>query len=312
MAESHVRSFAILTPGSPNAAFFSQVAALSLALHRLEWKQWQPTLHLYLGGQADERALETWRPHLRDVEISWASPARSERLGLWWAQDDDAFDRAPRGTDVLVAMDADVMPLASFEDVLDDVARAGEVAGCIAHYPLSDQRSSRAEWEELARGLIRSELDFSYRYSLREHDAGPDSRAPFFVNFGVVFFERWAFERIARPQLRLKRTLRKRMPDPFHCGQVALALAIADTEVARRELPLRYNFPNDPAADRLHPDELQNAVCIHYLRTEAFDRQKIFQTADNYDRFLELPLTGANRVFQDGVRRILGETYPFG
>lgn len=42
-----------------------------------------------------------------------------------------------------------------------------------------------------------------------------------------------------------------------------------------------------------------------------FDRAKIFSNPTCYSLFLRLPLEGSNRIFQEGVRRLLGEDFPF-
>ncbi len=78
---------AILIPASPNEAFLSQVAAFRLALGRLGWTRWQPTIYLYLGGPADLGVFERWRRYLPDVEVIWSSPAAFERKEIW-AQSD--------------------------------------------------------------------------------------------------------------------------------------------------------------------------------------------------------------------------------
>jgi hypothetical protein len=75
---------------------------------------------------------------------------------------------------------------------------------------------------------------------------------------------------------------------------------------------MRYNFPNDPVAERMYPRELEQVVVFHYLRTAEFDRHLIFQTADHYERFLSLPVHGANRRFREAVKKIVGDVYPFG
>jgi hypothetical protein len=81
--------------------------------------------------------------------------------------------------------------------------------------------------------------------------------------------------------------------------------------LAEWELPLRYNFPNDPIAVELHPREAENVVIYHYLRKTEFDRHLIFTSRAEYERFLALPLEGVNLQFRDAVRRVIGDTYPF-
>ena len=74
---------------------------------------------------------------------------------------------------------------------------------------------------------------------------------------------------------------------------------------------MRYNFPNDELAERRYPEELENVKIFHYLRTGEFDRHRIFLDSANYRAFVQSSLSGVNQVFQNHVKRIFGEAYPF-
>jgi hypothetical protein len=207
------------------------------------------------------------------------------------------------------------------------------VAGVVAHYPTLlpidyDQGQSRwvcrstpewpeasvrAAWRRLAEGVVDVDLGFEHTHSLMGPDSPRELReAPFYLNFGVVFFPRGHFDRIAPYYLRIRPLLETRMRDANFSGQAALTLAIAATGAGTRALPLRYNFPNDPAAVSLHPGELDQVVIHHYLRTGIYDRHRIFVSAEEYQRFLARPLDGlVDQRFQAAVRRFVGDVYPF-
>ncbi len=309
-ADDAVPKLAILIAGSPTAAFYSQVAASAAALQALPWSRWEPALHLYLGGEIDPVVLDRWRPHLVDVGVSLVAPARFAREGDW-AQSDDVFNFAPRDADVLLALDADVLPVGPLEEIVDVVAGSVVVAGTPAHYAFPGTSSPANDWDRVADGLVTGALPFDYEYSLARYPQPRDNRIPFYVNFGVVFFSRPAFERLVPSFLSLRASVASRMRDDDFSAQVALALAIANTGVQALPLPMRFNFPNDPVAEALYPEELDSLRAIHYLRTDRFDRHRIFASADAFAQFLELPLEGANRSLQDAVRRLFGEGYPF-
>jgi hypothetical protein len=95
-------------------------------------------------------------------------------------------------------------------------------------------------------------------------------------------------------------------------GQIGIALAVEKAGIPWRALPMRFNFPNDRNADRLHPEELKQVILIHYLRHSQFDRHRIFADRDAFDRFLALDLTGSDLIFRAHVRRVTGALYPFG
>ncbi len=303
------RRVAFLIAGSPTRAFYAQVAALSLALRKLPWTRWQPTVHLFLGGERDMEACAEWQPRLRDVDIVWSSESRFEREGNW-AQCDEVMRLAPRDADVILTLDADVLPVASLEDLLDSVVGSGSVAGVIAHYPFPGA-ASRGAWERVAAGLIDAPLDFEFEYTLTDRAQPEAAVTPFYVNFGFVAFSRTAYDRIVLPYLALRPELEERLENPFFSAQVALTLAITAARVRTWALPMRYNFPNDTRAEELYPHELEEVVAFHYLRTDQFDRQAIFTTAESYSHFLSLPLGGVNEAFRHAVETTFGARYPF-
>ena len=303
---------AILIAASPGPVFYSQIAALSLALRKLRWTRWEPTVYAYFGGKHDADAYATWGPHLRDVEIICVSETCFARKGIW-AQCDAIFELAPRDADVLLLMDADTLPVADLEDVLDQVMATRSIAGVIAHYTFPSSRTSSLEiWAEVASGLVDPPLDFAFSYTLMEADTSDDQlRTPCYVNFGVVFCPRPIFDDIALRYLSLRASLMERMSNQWFTGQVALTLAITAAKARTLALPMRYNFPNDPVAGKRYPEEMSHVVVFHYLRTENFDRHKIFTSAEEYAHFMALRLTGADGSFQRSVKRIMGPDYPF-
>ena len=98
---------------------------------------------------------------------------------------------------------------------------------------------------------------------------------------------------------------------PYFAGQIALALCVARIDLPAIALPLRYNFPNDEIAAARYPEEMRNAVVIHYLRTNEIERQDIFQRAECYLDFLSKAMNTPNEAFRAAVLKIFGKTYPF-
>ena len=312
-----MKRVAILVAASPTRAFYSQAAVLRLALQRLHWSRWTPSLHLYVAGPSEPGALEQWQPHLSDVQITRTPDAEFAVTGDW-AQSDNVFASAPTDADVYLTLDADTIPVAALEPILEDVLEKQAMAGVVAHYPPFPEPANstsgwlRDAWQQVAKGLLDRPLSFSYSHTLIGPDVDPELKvAPFYLNFGVVFFPSRVFQRVAARYLTLRPLLMERMAYPDYSGQVALTLAAASEGVRTWALPMRYNFPNDPIAERLHPLELECATVFHYLRTEIFDRHRIFVTDEDYRTFLALPLTGVNRRFQNAAMKILGHEYPF-
>jgi hypothetical protein len=92
-------------------------------------------------------------------------------------------------------------------------------------------------------------------------------------------------------------------------GQVALTLAMADAQV-RTWAPNAATSPTIPSLRHL-PGRTEQVVIVHYLRTTDLDRHRLFTTPQEYAAFLELQLSGANRVFREAVTETFGTRYPF-
>ena len=309
-----MKRVAVLIAASPTAGFYSQLAAFGVALRRLDWAHWTPSVHIYLGGPADRGEYSRWLPCLREAEISWSSEQRFAADGDW-AQSDDIFRSPPRDADVILTMDADTFPVLPLTAALDQVLESGVVAGVVAHYPFPRFPGDSVSdgWRRVTSGITRRPLDFAFSHTLMPPGTPEDlRRSPFYVNGGVVFFPKTVFDELAPRYLAIRPQLMSRMPNGDFTSQAALTLAIAECGTATATLPMRYNFPNDPIADRLYPDELASVAIFHYLRTDAFDRQRIFASAADYDTFLSLQLSGSNALFQRCVRRVIGGDYPFG
>ena len=77
---------ALLIPASPTRAFLAQIAAFSLALGRLNWRRWEPSLHVCMRGEPDTEAFRDWLPHLRDVATVFLPAAVSDNIAAEFAK----------------------------------------------------------------------------------------------------------------------------------------------------------------------------------------------------------------------------------
>jgi hypothetical protein len=306
---------AFLVVGSPNAGFYSQVAAINLAIKTLPWRRWRPEIFVAMGGPSGngEDSFERWRAHLREVSFSYVAETAWEQANNW-AQVETRLLSAPRNMDIYVTIDADTLPVAPLEDVLDEIHATQSIAGVMAHFPPPGLPDSQA-WHDLATRIGAPRLEFLFDYSLMDK-ADPENRhrAPIYFNGGVVFFANSCFERFVKPYFTNIWQLIEALPEPSDdfSGQIALPFTVEKTGLVANTLPMRYNYPNDDLAISLNPGELEEVIIFHYLRTHDFDRRKIFADAVEYRNFLDMPLTGVNLAFQAAVRRLFGQTYPFG
>ena len=302
-----------LIPGSPNDAFFSQVAMFRLALDSLGGIYESSRLVLCLGGNDRTPVPQKWTPHLERVELRCTPDEhlqRGENCGSF------RYELLDDGADLSILCDADTLLLRPFDPgVLEGFVHHPAVRGVISHYPppLMDNSghdySAHGQywfWNFIADRTAGKSMDFDHRYTLMEESVP----CPFYVNYGFVISTPGLLHRL-RDESDLLLPKIRALFDNYFADQIGLAVACAAAGVATEALPMRYNFPNDALADAMYPAELSSALVIHYLRTERFDRHRIFTSPSAFREFLELPLVGSDRVFQRRVHEITGGIYPF-
>jgi hypothetical protein len=310
-----MRKAAFLIPASPTPAFLSQIAAFELALRRLPWVNWSPSVTVCFGeirAVANALELERWRRHM--PAASFVFVPEDQPNEDYYNQIDGLYRWAPADADVLVRCDADTLPVSGLEEILDFVHERSAIAGTIAHFhfPRPPQQSNREAWLDAAAGFLTHPLAFDHAYSLAGAPlSAGEKMVPFYVNDGVVFFARRYFDVFAPRYLTIRPALMERLHDGYFAGQIALALAAAEIDLPRLALPLRYNFPNDELAAKFYPLELQQAVFFHYLRCNQFDRRAVFASADGYRKLVSGTFSPANEMFRSKVIDLFGEDYPF-
>jgi hypothetical protein len=99
-------------------------------------------------------------------------------------------------------------------------------------------------------------------------------------------------------------------PPHFFSAQIALALAIEKNRTPWRELPMRYNWPNDTAADSLYPEEIPQICVVDYLRRAQFKRERIFCDQESFAEFMQGDFSDVgSQLLQERVRKLTGGTF---
>jgi len=302
-----------LIPGSPNEGFFSQVAMFRLGLDALGGIYERARLVLCLGAPRASAIPPRWNRHFRGIEVLWAPEDVYRSNGTGGVFRYELLDAA---SDLSILCDADTFLMRPFTPCsLEHFVRSPAIRGVIAHYPppLFDDAGHDYSpqgpewfWRFMGQQTLGAAVDFPHTYTLQE----PASRTPFYVNYGAVIGNFDVLRRLRDELQWLLPRIRASLSNRF-VGQIGVALGCLAGHIPSEAIPMRYNFPNDPIAERRYPEELANVVLLHYLRTNHFDRQRIFTSADSFQSFLSLNLTGSDQAFQDRIREITGSHYPF-
>jgi hypothetical protein len=304
-----------ITCGNHTEPFLSQAAIFRRALDSLGGDYAAARLVLCVGGPEWEPLPARWRAPFRNIELRWV--CGSDYTADDVAQSVMTYRVVDPSADLSVICDADTLLVSPFpEDFLTRMQREPALAGCIAHYPppLHDTRvppppaipDVATMWARVAARLGVPVPDCIHRYAMTNEDL----RAPFYINLGFLAGPPQVVAAFHRELTRIVPLVREVLENEFY-EQIALPFAAAAAGLCVRALPIRFNFPNDPVADRLYPDDMASAHVIHYLRRTHFDRHVIFNDPAAFAQFMAQELEGSNAVFQSAVRRITGGVFPF-
>lgn len=311
--DSRLRTCFVI-PASPTEAFYSQVAMFRLALDSLGGMYKKAPIILSLGEKTIEPIPEKWLSCLGvNTILHWADPKVFHDIGQR-AQGDNRWKYNYDDYDVIILSDADTILLKPVDELLLEVKEKNSISGVIAHYPFpyGDNEHPGELWHYFAKKFTGKDISLDYRYTLLESDdQGEDARCPFYVNYGFVAMTPQVFKAIRITYLDIRSNIMPLLKNPIFCGQLALTLAVHKHEIPVMNAPMKYNFPNDQDADKLYSGELKSISVLHYLRTDKFDRQKIFVSEKNFEEFLSLKLEGSNLIFQKFVRKLTNGRYPF-
>jgi len=304
-------------PASPNDNFYSQIAMFRLALDSLGGIYKGASIIVVLSDEDVSYISNRWASYFGDTtRFIWAAPQIRQRGDYIYAQNIARWEYDYDDYDIVIFCDADTLLVDTVDDLLAKMQQTQAVMGTIAHYPffrIVDDGSYQI-WNKLANRYIGKSLDFEFRYTLVSDDTSFElAKSPFYLNYGFVVLSPKIIRTIANTYLSIRSKLASDagLEFPIFASQIALTLSLAAHDIPNRAIGLRYNFPNDSMADRLHQKELEDVRLIHYLRTDIFDRQLIFIDESNFNDFLSLELNGSNKVFQEHVRKLTKGRYPF-
>ena len=299
-----------LTCGSLNESFLSQIAFFRKCLDFLGGDYERARLVASFGDHDRNEIPSEWAPYFERIDVDFAHEPGAVNP-YHEAQHERRFELLDDNADVSVLIDADVALLAPMDALCEQIIGSHALAGVIAHrhFPWPDGRDDPVrDWEYLYRSLIGKKFTPEYRYTLQPLDT--PAQAPFYINYGVFAGPPSVLRRFDARERELRERVRVEVGDIW-CYQVDLALTCADLQLPTLSLPMRYNFPNDPRADRLYPNELERVVFMHYLRTNLFSRSEIFACRTAFEAFLDMELEGSNARFQSNVRSVTKGLYPF-
>lgn len=290
-------------PISPRADYFNRVFFIARSI-----KEFYPgaRFRVSIGEECrpfDPASRYAWSDKL-DIDWRWVDSGDSKRWSgtahPYIATMMDRF-KPPFVTEYVLMLDADVIAVAPFDELFEHDG----IAGVMAHgAPFQGDHAST--WQRLFQSYGLAEPVFEHEHSGWQ-SMFADERlrfSPFYLNTGVVFGSRKAYEELYEPYMRALDFVRATL-DSYFFEQIALTLALQRTAVPVKLLPLRFNFPNQFEFEQNHPDELRDVRMLHFLRTDIVGRERDFA---DYAAVTSLTargdLSGSNEILRSRIRAL--------
>lgn len=285
--------------GSPNDAFYSQMAMFRLGLTDLGGVYKSARVICVFGDSVIQPVPERWREAFADIDVVWADPEDFDRRHFV-AQGVRRLAAFSESADVAIVIDADTLPMAPFDSLLKNAKASPAFRACSAQKP-PNLAGAPINWTDLV-----SRLGLSSSNTLEN---------PFYINAGVIMGTPDMFAAFEPEMERIRSALTAEYPGDknatFFGAQIAFALATHTLGMPNRTLPLRYNFPNTPDAAQQYPAELERIKICHFFSQTVINRWEIFASETGFKRFLNANLINADKALQDRVLKLTGGTYPF-
>jgi len=293
--------------GEMKESFISQVAMIRIALNNLGGIYTKAKLQFFVSGEKIVPLPIKWEQYFEKIEIHWATPEEFKIKGIM-APGRAKMTFRDEWADFVFFCDADVLIFKPFPEIISLLANEVDLVGVIAHYPppRHDNVSPLQFWDNISLNTLGRKIDKPYKYTLATNKDFPDKElsCPFYPNFGLIAIRNDILRKFSKTFLKIKSKIEPSLFNNYFSGQVALPLAIEKIQLKHKAIDIIYNYPNDPIADSLYEEKIYDTRVIHYLRTEYFDRHKIFTNEKLFNSFLSLDLSGSNKLFQGYVREL--------
>lgn len=260
---------------SPNPHFFTMIHALAWSMRRYGGRAGaRADIVVVFGREAPAAAIDAGMPWAHDLRVRWryTRPGVFERFGVYGT----ALDRfaGPFTADVILLLDADTLIARPLDGLVRAVQRADAFCGLPAHIPPWEEGD---RWDELFTGVglgpaprVCTPSGESIYPQARGH------RMPPYFNLGVLAAPRALMQRLGEGMLDDLAAVNAVLASYYRC-QLAVSVGVCRRAVPWRRLPLRDNFPNDPAFVRRMPLQAWRWRIIHALRrSDALDKQRDF------------------------------------
>jgi dTDP-4-amino-4,6-dideoxygalactose transaminase len=267
---------------APTPSFFLQVRLLVTSIRANAGRFADAPIVVTVSRDVDEFDLAAAHPWSTELGVrwQWVDQGLWDRFGMYGS----ALERlvTPTEAPYVVLLDADTLCTGDLGD-LPQLTGDG-LGGVQAHVSpaafglvWSDGvvRSDESFWHDLYAALDLGAPVLDRRASgwgALDIDPGRLASPPYF-NLGMLACSSAVLERISPCIVDELERIHEVVDTRFRC-QLAVTTALARCGVPAVDLPIRWNFPDDPRFLRLHPHDANDVRVLHYLRDRAIRRDR--------------------------------------
>jgi hypothetical protein len=320
-------------PISPRADYFNRVRLIAHSIRSLGGRYADVRIRVTVGADREPEDLRALLPWSDAAGVTWHWVERSEFRA--WAGTSHAYIatmmerfRPPFDADNILMLDADVVAVRPFDELMSRLERRPAVAGMMAHVsPFGDAPApNRVAWQERQgagtdapasnhiawwrhlfqiAGMDPPAFDQQLSgWGVMTNDPG-QKMSPAYFNTGVILAPSRLLERLHEPYTDALSLVRSAL-DNYFFEQIALTLALYRAGIPFDVLPLRYNFPNQAGFDASSPEDLSDLCFLHFLRDDVVSRERDFESLDAMAALAaRTDLVGSNEAFRRRVAQLL-------
>lgn len=303
----------VRVPISPRPHYFNRIRFLAASIRALGGPYSEVRTRVTVGEDVEPYDLYRENPWSEALGVDWVWVPRQD-FAQWRGTQHEYIAtmmerfRPPFTSRYVLMLDADVLVIRPFDELVEAAERAQGPAAVMAHVsPFKNTTPGHQDaWRLLfaESGLHVPKFGFEHSgWGLKELD--PERRfSPPYFNTGTLLAPASALNELYHPYLAALDRVRGFM-DTYYFEQIALTLALFSEDMGFEVVPLRYNFPNQPEFDAAHPEELASVRFLHFLRTQVVDRERDFESLGSIRRLMaRSDLTGSNEVLRARLQQV--------
>ncbi|HXT19703.1 MAG TPA: hypothetical protein VN923_03035 [Thermoanaerobaculia bacterium] len=287
----------IHVPISPTPTFLNMAHYLVRSLRAHGGRYRDAPVVLTAGGERRDPGFgqEPWLA-AAGVELRWVDEALFARES-YYATGCERF-RYDSKSDVVLALDADVLIAGPLDELVEETHRHGGVCGVVAHLPPVERRE---QWQEIYDRCGLGPLSTPCEHTGWGYMFADESLryCPPYFNLGVLAAPADVLRRIGEVIYELMAATDTVARSPYR-AQIGVSLAITRLGLPWRSLPFRWNFVNDPLLEALHASELPHLRIVHLLRRHQLHKDELYSSFESVEAMLRrTDLRVVNRIAQE-------------